>query len=777
MAEMRAILRQVKANIRSRRLQSALIVATLMAAALLLTLALSTFRTAQVSYDRLFRRTRGAHLWLELDPERVTQEEAEEALVDLPGVEASTGVVPYVHLGLLVGERREGIRLGEWPDEPVTVGRLLLMDGRAPKPGEMDAIALDRNWAEEYGLEVGEPVQLLTSTGQRPMTINALFVSAQFCPYPCYGPILAYVAPGALKALGLLPPPSLEMKELVIGLRLKRPVDPDAARQAAKERLPAESVVSTVGWEDIRADSDSNILPRRVLLLTFSIVAGLAAGFLIANTVGGAVRAQTRQIGLLKAVGFTGGQLTLVYLTECLGLALVASLAGLAAGGLLTPLILRPLTIQFGEPMALPPLWSVVVAPLGTLLITALFALWPVRRAMRLDAVQAIRMGAEQPRRRRVRLLRLPLPLAVGLSEPLSRPQRSVMTTLGLAMAVLALISALAIKTTLQSLLGDPAMGHLADGDLSLARPRYLADKEVRRMIAEQSDVVAYFTQRWGIFRFPEEEEPYYAIFREGDLESFRFPLVEGQMLNGPDQAVVGYGLVRERGLQPGDGITIELAGELMTFQVVGVFRTSNQKGRMLILPLEARRRVEPDFETFMYWLKLCPDADAGAVAAALTSASSGLLETELLGEEALPGWVTSLETVTAALSLVLGGIATLGVLNSVWMAVREREREFGLLKAVGMTPQQITLSVLIGATGIALLAYAVGLPAGVIGIDLLMDAVARAVGFGPLHPSLGKVELVLLLPGIVLLATLGAFLPAYRAGRTSVMDALRYEW
>lgn len=296
-------------------------------------------------------------------------------------------------------------------------------------------------------------------------------------------------------------------------------------------------------------------------------------------------------------------------------------------------------------------------------------------------------------------------------------------------------------------------------------------------MIAEQPDVVAYYTQRWGSFRFPGEEEPYYAIFREGNLESFRFALVEGRMLTGPDEAVVGYGLVRERALQPGDGITIELAGESMVFHVVGVFRTSNQKGRMLILPLEARHQVESDFETFMYWLKLRPGADSRAVAAALTSASNGLLEIELLGEEALPGWVTSLETVTAALSLVLGGIAALGVLNSVWMGVQECRREFGLLKAVGMTPQQTTLSVLIGATGIALLAYAIGLPAGLIGIDLLMDSVARAVGFGPLHPSLDKVELALLLPGIMLLALLGAWLPAHRAGRTSVMDSLRYEW
>jgi putative ABC transport system permease protein len=131
---------------------------------------------------------------------------------------------------------------------------------------------------------------------------------------------------------------------------------------------------------------------------------------------------------------------------------------------------------------------------------------------------------------------------------------------------------------------------------------------------------------------------------------------------------------------------------------------------------------------------------------------------------------------VMVKLSLVLVGIAVIGVFNSVWMGVRERRRELGMLKAVGMTPGQVTFSVLSEAAGTALVGYVVGLAVGLVGIRVLIDTVARAVGFGPLSPPMDGVGLALLLPGVVLVAVGGASLPAYRAGQTSVVDALRYE-
>jgi putative ABC transport system permease protein len=764
---MYAILRQVKANVRSHKLQSVLIFVTLFAAATLLTLALITMHTARGGYDRLFRRTHGAHLWLYLDPERVTAGEAQEVLTDLPGVEADTGAMPTLFPALYAGEElMKSEELREWPGEAATVARPLLIAGRAPEPGEKDVVVLDRNVAAYFGQDVGDTIDLWTPNGRRTLTVVGLQIGSASCPFPSCQPGLNYVAPGTLADLSRLLARSPGVEGLVIGWRALEPADLEALARAVGERLPTGAVLAWRDWDETRRLCDESVLLQKILFAAFGLMAGLAAGFLIANTVGGAVRAQTRQIGLLKAVGFAGRQLAQVYLLEYLGLALIASLAGLVAGSLLATVILQSVAVRFGDTLARPPLWAVLVTPLSVLLVSALFIVGATRRAVRMDAVRAIQLGAEQPRRRAARLLRIPLPLAVGLSDLLCCPLRSALTVLGLGVTVVTLSFALSAVHTSQAYANDPSWG-----DLYVRSD--LPDAEVRRLIAAQGKVTAYYAERIDAFQFSGDEEVFQARFREGDLQTFPFSLVEGQMLEQPDEVVVSYVLAKERGLGLGDTTTVLLEGQSFPLQVVGIYREQLNLGRMLILSLDAWHRLHPEAKPSYYALALAPGADARAVAVALQADSADQLEAK---ERESSGAMTTLPRSMALLSLVLGILAVVGVFNTAWMGVQERQRDFGLLKAAGMTPGQVTLSVLAGASGMALMAYVAGLAIGLPGVHLLFDTLGRAIFYGPLEARVDLVGQILLLPGIVLLAMVAAFLPAHRAGRVSVVDSLRYE-
>jgi putative ABC transport system permease protein len=773
---MHAVLRQVRANLRRGRLQSTLILVTLLAAATLLAVALSTLHVAQGAYDRLFERTHGAHLWLELDPGRLSPEEVNRILGDLASVEATTGVMSSLPAILFAEDERLGNQLvREWPAEAVRVSRPRLVAGSAPGPAEKEAIVLDRNVAVAHGVDVGETVDLLTAAGRRPLKVVGLCVNSEFCPYPNCNPPRHFLAPGALTSLGLLPSPVPEMEAWTVGLRLRDAEEWKGVLHAAEERLPAQSIVDWGIWASMRRAADASIENQRVLLLTFSIVAGLAAGFLMANTIGEAVRAQTRQIGLLKAVGFTRRQVALVYLIEYLGLALLASVVGLGVGSLLASVVLRELAAKFGETLARPPLWIMIAAPFSTLLVAALFTLWPVRRAVQMDTVEAIRTGAERPRRRVARLPRTTPSLAVGVSDALSRPLRSLLTALGLGMAALTLTAAVTLNATVRELVSDPGR-YGFDGDVFVYASYYMPDAEVRRLIATQPDVVAYHGTRWWSFQFQGEEEVFYTRLREGDLDAFRFPVVEGRMFHSADEVLVGYGLARERKLHPGDTVDIVLEGQSSTLQVVGIYRENSNLGRMIMLPMEAMRRIQPDVEASSYVLKLDPGADAEGVAAALAAASRDQLEVMVAGQGGVPDDIAGVKRMMVPLSLVLVGIAVVGTFNSIWIGVKERRGEFGMLKAVGMTPRQVMLSVLVTAAGTALVGYGVGVLVGLPGIRLLMDTVARSVGFGPLRPPLDLLGLALILPATAFVAMMGACIPAYRAGRTSVVEVLRYE-
>ena len=79
------------------------------------------------------------------------------------------------------------------------------------------------------------------------------------------------------------------------------------------------------------------------ILLAFSVFGLLAAGLIIANVVSGIVLTSYRDIGVMKAVGYTPGQVVAILLVEILVPATIAALVGVGFGTVASqPTSLRP---------------------------------------------------------------------------------------------------------------------------------------------------------------------------------------------------------------------------------------------------------------------------------------------------------------------------------------------------------------------------------------------------------------------------------------------------
>ncbi len=147
-------------------------------------------------------------------------------------------------------------------------------------------------------------------------------------------------------------------------------------------------------------EQDVTVITQDAVLATFDRllgaltlgVAGIAAislavaGILVMNVMLVSVAQRTSEIGLLKALGATGGGIRLMFLTEASMLSLTGAVVGYVLGQLGAALI-RQLYPTFP---AYPPDWA-VLAGLGTALVTGiLFGVLPARRAARLDPVLAL---------------------------------------------------------------------------------------------------------------------------------------------------------------------------------------------------------------------------------------------------------------------------------------------------------------------------------------------------------------------------------------------------
>jgi len=133
-------------------------------------------------------------------------------------------------------------------------------------------------------------------------------------------------------------------------------------------------------------------------------------------------------------------------------------------------------------------------------------------------------------------------------------------------------------------------------------------------------------------------------------------------------------------------------------------------------------------------------------------------------------------------------GAAALGVLNTMLMAVFERTRELGVIRALGMGPAQMVLLVLWETFALTLVACAIGLPVGLAGVAYLvyhgLDLTGVMAGFsmmgmnfntywmGEFH--LGKV--LATVAGLFFISFGAALWPALRAARLRPVDAMRQE-
>jgi putative ABC transport system permease protein len=132
-----------------------------------------------------------------------------------------------------------------------------------------------------------------------------------------------------------------------------------------------------------------------------------------------------------------------------------------------------------------------------------------------------------------------------------------------------------------------------------------------------------------------------------------------------------------------------------------------------------------------------------------------------------------------AMLTTLITAVAALGVLNTVALQIRERARDIGVFKAVGMTPRQTLAMIVCSVAAAGLVAGIVAVPAGVYLHQGVIPVMAHAANSG-YPPALISVyalwEFIVLGLAGLLIAVAGALGPAGWAARTRTAFALRAE-
>jgi putative ABC transport system permease protein len=771
---LRATLLQVFADLRHRWVQTALVFFVIAAAATVLMLALTVWRASSEPYEQALDEANGPHAWFFGGRSDLLRIAERDGVVGFAG--------PYtvsLNFSVTVGTERHAVRFWDTGAELPEVEPALLTKGRWLDPDGQDEVIIGAGFARDAGFEVGDEMVVADEAGRTALDIVGIAANLERAPYPDWGPAVFHVLPSTFERLihG-------QVNAFMLGVRLE---DASASEQFISQVRGDYPSVITRSWQEVRHSVMNNNEGIVVFLGVFSGFALLAVGFIIANAIGGQVLAQYREIGLLKAVGFTPGQVTVLLLLENMLIAVPAALVGAALGFALSPLFLSSVASLFNAsafPAFDPLVLGIVVA--GVALITMVFTAVPAWRAGRLSTLRALTSGvmAEGSRpslpAKIASRLRLPPLMVIAIKDAFSRPLRALLTIGALTLAVMTVTLALVLDATLVAGQDDPGLWGRQPFELQVV-PRTTSNDDTEALVKSRPEVERYVKRAWFEVDIADRYQHLGTWGLTGDYQEIGYPIHEGRMFSGPGEAVLGLGLAREMGLGVGDSITFLLWGETrLELPVVGTYVEDGDRGRRIMFDFATVEEIVPDPGFVSFGVKLVPGTDAEALRQSLQRDGGEGIDVDNLAQE----WVDALEenrrearAIVFPLNGVLLAVAAVSLLTSLLFTVRERQRDIGILKSIGLTPVQVVSAFVMGSTVFALLAVVIGLPAGVLLTNVLIGFFAQQDGLPKgIAETPGIGWLLLVIPLAIAVTVIGSALPALQAGRSRITDALRYE-
>ena len=665
-----------------------------------------------------------------------------------------------------------------------------------PKRGE---IWFERSSRTLTDIEIGRDVTIqLGPDRTKTLRTGGIAHEPGAAPAFFFGQVLAYVTFDTLKDLGF----DDSFDELRIRTDLDNPTRAEnrAIANEVKDRL--ERAGSPVAFVQVPTPGEhpaQDVLNAVFLILgAIGALSLLVSGFLVINTISAILAQQTRQIGMMKAVGARDGQVAGIYFGVVLGYALIALLVALPLGALgawaLTRFTAGLVNFEATE-FFLPANVLALEIAIG-LVVPMAAAAWPVWRGVRITVREAIANGGLADGFGRSRFDRFiqsihgpSRPTLLSIRNTFRRKMRLVLTLAALTLGGAVFMSVFTLRASLVGTINETLDYFHYDVQVGLVTP---ARTSILVRTAEQvPGVVA--AEPWTFanaqrVRPDDSTGSTLIVFGLPDgAKTVRPKLEEGRFLvpgDGNALVVTRNFLDDEPDVHVGDKVTLRSLGRDATFTLVGIVQSPTQRP-FLYAPSTALDTLTRSAGKAGILMTITEQSDADSertIATALrdTLERAGFDVSATQTRSEIKATIDSLFNAmllfVSVMALLLGVVGALGLAGTMTMNVVERSREIGVMRAIGARDRAVLLVFLTEGLLIGFLAWLIGVIISLPISKVLSDALGESFVQRPLAftPALDGIGFWLL--AVAILAIVASFLPAFRATRLAVREVLAYE-
>jgi putative ABC transport system permease protein len=219
----------------------------------------------------------------------------------------------------------------------------------------------------------------------------------------------------------------------------------------------------------------------------------------------------------------------------------------------------------------------------------------------------------------------------------------------------------------------------------------------------------------------------------------------------------------------------------LQSLVIAGVFYDYRTEGGMVIMDRSTYHRYWPEERKYTsVGLHLQPDSDSEEVRTLIRQQLKESQEVFITSNRELRREILRIFdqtfSITYALQLIAIVVAIFGIVNTLILLVMERERDIGVLKAVGATNQQVQRMTLLEAGLMGLISFVLGAVNGIL-LSLLLIFVINKQSFGwTIQFSIPSAMFAKTLILVLVCSLVAGFFPARVASGKNVSEVMRME-
>jgi putative ABC transport system permease protein len=263
-------------------------------------------------------------------------------------------------------------------------------------------------------------------------------------------------------------------------------------------------------------------------------------------------------------------------------------------------------------------------------------------------------------------------------------------------------------------------------------------------------------------------------LMEEGRVEEL-LPAMQGK-----PGVLISSNLARRHRLRKGDRIALDTPTGRHEFEVIGVQVDYHSDNGSMVLDRQVYKQLWKDDRVDTFDVTLAPGADPHAVREAIQRRFADQRNIFVLTNQEMRGEILRITGQFWALTyvqvLVATLVAVLGILNSLIISITERQREIGILRALGGERRRVRQAILLEAVCVGCVAAILGTAVGSTMGYYMVGTVGTSIT-GWVFPYQFPVGVALaLFPGVLGISLLAAWYPSSLALKTSVVEALAYE-